>query len=93
MIYNISFFLNRRPVPSTSTSQTDNSTSLHDSIFDADTDIDSDSDTPNDILADESSVPLPPIDDVFHNCSFYLSNSLKSSLKKECYRYIIALDG
>lgn len=85
--------MNFRPVPSTSTSQTDNSTSLDNSIYDADTDVDSDSDTPNDILADESSVPLPLINDVFRNCSFYLSNSLKSSLKKECYRYIIALEG
>lgn len=70
------------------------STTQKNEIYDADTDIDSDSDVhPNDILADESNAPLPLIENVFRGCSFYLSNSLKPLEKKECYRYIIALDG
>lgn len=64
-------------------------------MFDADTDIDSDAEVPNDIdiLADEKDVPLPIIENVFRNCSFYLSTKLKPLIKKECYRYIIALEG
>lgn len=66
----------------------------HDSIYNADTDVDSDSEeVSNDILADESNIPLPLIENVFDDCSFYLSTSLKPFLKKECYRYIIALKG
>lgn len=86
-------FLNIRAIPSTSTSQTNNSTNQLKSIYDADTDVDSDSDIPKDTLADKSNAPLPSIDDVFCTCSFYLSNSLTFLLKKESYRYIIALQG
>ncbi|VVC33408.1 DNA-repair protein Xrcc1, N-terminal,BRCT domain,Galactose-binding domain-like [Cinara cedri] len=64
------------------------------SVYDAATDIDSDSDNiSNDILADERSAPLPLIENVFRECSFYLSPTLKPLITKECYRYIIALDG
>lgn len=86
------FLFNIR-LPEPSTSQTNVSETQENNIFDADTDIDSDVDIPSDILADTNNVPLPFIDNVFHNCSFYLSSSLKHSLKKECCRYIIALDG
>jgi len=87
---------NRSPVPSTSTSQINISENQQNSIlYDADTDIDSDSEVPNDIdiLADEKNDPLPIIENVFLNCSFYLSTKLKPLIKKECYRYIIALEG
>jgi hypothetical protein len=86
------FLLNIRS-PEPSTSQTNILETQENSIFDADTDIDSDLDVPSDILTDKSNVPLPFLNNVFHNYSFYLSSSLKHSLKKECYRYIIALDG
>lgn len=79
-----------------STSQTNSSVSPQNttkSLYDLDTDIDSDLDIPKDILADESIIPLPFIDDIFRNCSFYLSTSLKPLLRQECKRYIIALEG
>lgn len=82
----------RLPVPSTS--QTNNSTDQQNSVYDADTDVDSDSEVvPDDILADERNVPLPLIENVFRDHSFYLSSNLKPLIKKECYRYIIALEG
>jgi len=85
----------RSPVPSTSTSLTNILENQQNSIFDADTDIDSDAEAPSDIdiLADEKDIPLPIIENVFRNCSFYLSTKLKPLIKKECYRYIIALEG
>lgn len=89
--------LHKRPVPSTS--QTNSSENQQNttktSLYELDTDIDSDVDldTPKDILADESIAPLPIMDDIFRNCLFYLSTSLKPLLKQECYRYIIALEG
>jgi len=89
-------FNNRSPVPSTSTSQINISENQQNSIlYDADTDVDSDSEVPNDIdiLADEKDDPLPIIENVFLNRSFYLSTKLKPLVKKECYRYIIALEG
>lgn len=84
-----------KPVPSTSQSNSSENqqSTITTSLYDLDTDIDSDLDIPKDILADESIVPLPFIDDIFRNCSFYLSTSLKPSLKQECHRYIIALEG
>lgn len=85
-------FNNRLPVPSTS--QTNNSTDQQNTIYDADTDVDSDSEIiSDDILADERNVPLPLIENVFRDCLFYLSTNLKPLIKKECYRYIIALEG
>lgn len=85
-------FNNRLPVPSTS--QTNNSTDQQNSIYDADTDVDSDSEVvSDDILADERNVPLPLIENVFRDRLFYLSTNLKPLIKKECYRYIIALEG
>ncbi|XP_026804759.1 DNA repair protein XRCC1 [Rhopalosiphum maidis] len=83
-----------KPIPSTS--QTNNSVNQKNttiSPYDLDTDIDSDSDIPKDILADESNVSLPLIDNIFHNCLFYLSSSLNPLLKQKCSRYIIALEG
>jgi len=86
--------INRPSVAVPSTSVTSILTDQQNNIFNADTDVDSNSeDVPHDILADENDVPLPLIENVFSNCSFYLSTGLKSLLKKECYRYIIALDG
>lgn len=84
----------RSPVPSTS-QITNTLANQHNDIYDADTDVDSDSEIPHDIdiLADKSNIPLPSMEDVFRNCSFYLSTRLKHSLNKECHRYILALDG
>lgn len=81
---------NRPPIPSTS--QIDISTEQSISIYDADTDIDSD---PGDIdiLADESYVPLPVLDDTFSTRLFYLSPCLEPELRKKCNRYITSLDG
>lgn len=95
LTYNLfNFLLYKRPVPSTSQSNSsENQLNTTTSLYDLDTDIDSDLDIPKDILADESIVPLPSIDDIFCGCSFYLSTSLKPSLKQECNRYIIALAG
>jgi len=87
--------LYKRPIPSTSQSNSSENqqNTITTSLYDLDTDIDSDLDIPKDILADESIVPLPFIDDIFRDCSFYLSSSLKPLLKQECHRYIIALEG
>ncbi|XP_050539846.1 DNA repair protein XRCC1 [Daktulosphaira vitifoliae] len=76
-----------RQLPSTSQD------GILDNIYDADTDIDSDSDIPIDILLDKSNIALPQLDNTFNNCSFYLSPCLNSLQKKECSRYIIALNG
>jgi len=86
---------NRSPIPSTSSSQTNISKDQPSNIYDVDTDVDSDSEVPVDIdiLADEENTPLPIIENIFRNCSFYLSTRLKPLIKKECYRYIIALEG
>lgn len=86
------FFNSKAPTPSTS--QTILLEDQQNNIYNADTDVDSDLEAvPNDILADQNSEPLPLLDNVFQDCLFYLSTKLKSSLRKECYRYIIALDG
>lgn len=86
--------LYKRQVPSTSqTNSSENQQNTTKSLYDLDTDIDSDLDIPKDILADESILPLPYIDDIFRNRSFYLSTSLKPSIRQECNRYIIALEG
>lgn len=85
--------LKRSPVASTSRANI--SVKQQPNVYDADTDIDSDADIryPDDILADESIEPLPCLEKIFHNCSFYLATSLKPILKIECHRYIVALKG
>ncbi|KAL5240151.1 hypothetical protein ACI65C_007561 [Semiaphis heraclei] len=83
-----------KQVPSTSqTNSSENRQNTTKSLYDLDTDIDSDFDIPKDILADESILPLPYIDDIFRDRSFYLSTNLKPFIRQECNRYIIALEG
>jgi len=86
--------LYKRQIPSSSqTNTSENRQNTTKSLYDLDTDIDSDLDTPKDILADESILPLPYIDDIFRDHSFYLSTNLKPLIRQECNRYIIALEG
>ncbi|XP_015375795.1 PREDICTED: DNA repair protein XRCC1 [Diuraphis noxia] len=83
-----------KQVPSTSqTNSSENQQNTTKSLYDLDTDIDSDLDIPKDLLADESILPLPYIDDIFRDRSFYLSTNLKPLIRQECNRYIIALEG
>lgn len=86
-------FAYRLPISST-TSSTTTLAKKQNNPYGEDTDVDSDSENVcYDILADESNASLPLIENVFKNCLFYLSTNLKPLIRKECYRYIIALEG